>query len=878
MSMSNPTRTISRSTLILLLNAALENGNFRFARQSATLWLKVYPGDMEIELFLSKAWIGENNLGQAKAILDRITMRDPECLEAHELLAFVTRSERTAQYANAVGCAYALGKTYSPQVTISGWSKGLKTAIHLLEENQADEAETEIHKVIGLKSDLPLAGVIHLHTNARQHDDVTISQLATLYHARWPECLTFTLYLAESKMKLGEQAEAVSLMHECVRQDATGMIAIRMWGEQHRYLPIWPEKFEIEYDLPIPAAVSAVLGSNILPAGEYSTTAADIESEPVETQSTVAGYPEITISGFPEEETEKADSNAAETESKPQAENGLSMVEKAFAKLARKLNQPVGGSSDGKYPVYVIFSSKTSLADKYGRQTAAVIDKEMRRLADLAIKDPDWSSMVFYPDEANSTASLGLTAIDSIDPWKLKLALVDLEKMLAKKGERIGALLIVGGPDVVPFHKLPNPTDDGDEHVLSDNPYATIDNNYFVPQWPVGRLPGDAGKDAGLLLEQLRNLQKIHETRQAAQTQPWWMQIINVFRSEWLASSISSLKKLKGIQSIGYSTAIWQDASISAFKPISNGKGMLFSPPEFSGSFKPEMVSTPVFGYYNLHGMPDSSDWYGQRSMDDTTCEVDYPVALSPTDIAKFNQVPEIIFSEACYGAYIEGKAENDSVALKFLGIETPVVVGSTCISYGSVSEPLIGADLLANLFWKKVKEGLPVGEALMLARLEMVKEMEKRQGFLDGEDQKTVLSFVLYGDPLFVSGQKQAHTKSINRVKSPKMFKTLCDGEDISNDTRQVSQEVLLEVRQMVEEYLPGVDHTRVVIHKQQLYQEEVSMNSKGMSKKRLEGGSGQVVVTISKEVEIAQQMHRHYARARLDRNGKMLKLTLSH
>ena len=62
-------------------------------------------------------------------------------------------------------------------------------------------------------------------------------------------------------------------------------------------------------------------------------------------------------------------------------------------------------------------------------------------------------------------------------------------RSLKKRGERIGAVLIVGGPEVVPFHNLPNPVDDADVDVPSDNPYATSDENYFIPEWPVGRLP-----------------------------------------------------------------------------------------------------------------------------------------------------------------------------------------------------------------------------------------------------------------------------------------------------------------------------------------------------------------------------------------------------
>ena len=107
------------------------------------------------------------------------------------------------------------------------------------------------------------------------------------------------------------------------------------------------------------------------------------------------------------------------------------------------------------------------------------------------------------------------------------------------------------------------------------------------------------------------------------------------------------------------------------------------------------------------------------------------------------------MYSEACYGANIANKNEVDSLALKFMAIGAMGFVGSTVISYGSVGMPLIGADFLGWLFWGHMKEGLTAGEALMQAKIGLVKEMTQRQGFLDGEDQKTLISFVLYGDPL---------------------------------------------------------------------------------------------------------------------------------
>ena len=46
---------------------------------------------------------------------------------------------------------------------------------------------------------------------------------------------------------------------------------------------------------------------------------------------------------------------------------------------------------------------------------------------------------------------MGIKPVIGNDPWQIKLALADLDQALAKRGEMIGALLIVGGPEIVPF-------------------------------------------------------------------------------------------------------------------------------------------------------------------------------------------------------------------------------------------------------------------------------------------------------------------------------------------------------------------------------------------------------------------------------------------
>ena len=136
-----------------------------------------------------------------------------------------------------------------------------------------------------------------------------------------------------------------------------------------------------------------------------------------------------------------------------------------------------------------------------------------------------------------------------------------------KRGERVGSLLIVGADEIVPFHRLPNPTDDVDDEILSDNPYSNLDSNYFVPDWPVGRIVGEKGSDAGLLIQQLRNIVKYH-------SQPKSMRLVweRIFRSFY------SMMTPSNFSSIGYSASVWKASSYAAFKPIGENKKLFISP------------------------------------------------------------------------------------------------------------------------------------------------------------------------------------------------------------------------------------------------------------------------------------------------------------
>jgi hypothetical protein len=432
--------------------------------------------------------------------------------------------------------------------------------------------------------------------------------------------------------------------------------------------------------------------------------------------------------------------------------------------------------------------------------------------------------------------------------------------------------LIVGGPQVVPFHHLPNPVDDNDVDVPSDNPYGTRDENYFIPEWPVGRLPGDSTEDPTPLIKEIKNITLRHEN--LVRNKPWYIYWWRRFKK-----FIKIFNKNRQ-SSIGYTAAIWRRASLAVFRPIGDGRALQVSPPVEGVNGK--TWSTGSIGYFNLHGLIDSPEWYGQKDSSEENSGPDYPVVIRPSDVVNSGRSPEIIFTEACYGTHIFDHSIEQALSLKFLASGSQAVIGSTCTSYGSVSMPLIAADLLGRSFWKYTKEGNPVGEALRKAKVALAREMNNRQGYLDGEDQKTLISFVLYGDPLSIPVLKApASEKQILRSnKSPTPPIIVCDRYDPGCGQSTIPPDTLAQVKSIVAQYLPGMSDAQLI-----LSHERTECHGAGHECPTSEYGSKNIpilspshqTVILSKTVTQANRSHCQYARLTLDETGKLLKLAVS-
>jgi hypothetical protein len=769
-------------------------------------------------------------------------------------------------------------------------------------------------------------------------------------------------------MESGDAHQAVALLHQAAARDVSGQVSRRLWGERHPYRSLWPEDLELSLDMQVPAGVAAGLGWNRLQDGGSVPPAPDTrlyeevmpwvepvteEAAPVEEldlpseelcpdqplvkeAALAAAVPQVPeepeplqmhglvpavrealiafaslsqvsdqIAEEPEPEGRAGPAVMPSRPCPPPRSEELLLISQELERLATRMKLPGITHLDGRYPVYVIFSMRNSLEAIYGSQEADALVIEMKRLVETVRRRRGWSARLFLADDASCTEPLGIQPAWPGDPWGLKLALADLDAALSHRGERIGAVLIVGGPEIVPFHQLPNPVDDQDVDVPSDNPYATCDKNYFVPEWPVGRLPGGSGESAALLLKALRSIRAQH-----AQQARWLGPGRRLRGMADLWRSGRSRKRAN----FGYTAAVWQRAASSVFKPIGKPKAMHVSPPlgiipESQAEHGDVPLPAGLLGYFNLHGLVDAAEWYGQRDPLDSHSESDYPIALRPQDIEDCQKsrckIPQVVFSEACYGAHIQGKTAEEAISLKFLEAGSLAVVGSTCMAYGSIGAPLIAADLLGQSFWRLLQQGMAAGEALRQAKLCLANEMQQRQGYLDGEDQKTIVSFVLYGDPLaqpIVNGRSAKSARYL--VKPLTEVKTICDRAEFSVTDQAIPAPVMASVRRAVARYLPGMSGANLALtHEReccdgyghacptsQLGEVPASAsplnqdgNQADKAGRRSKHGprSGQrgprSLVTLSKQVESPVGVHAQYARLTLDEAGKLVKLVVS-
>ncbi|GAB4476563.1 MAG: hypothetical protein Kow0088_14490 [Anaerolineales bacterium] len=973
----HPWRKLPRKDYLRLIRYAYANQDYLFAAQLALDWLTDFPGDLPIRYRYGEARARAGHLSLAANILDEILEQDPEFTEAVQTRLQIEEqiTQHELKHANpfASKSSYTISDYQEWLIALQGYDapaqkrpyeklemrwgeeifplrKSLASFTPIADETQTQELHNHLNAILAVKSNHPLVAITHVKSLYLSYKGgmiplPSLKQIVEYYSRMFPNCLFIGYIAVEALLESGENEQAVAALHSLAARDLSAQVAQRIWDANHPFLQIWPKNLEKQLTIPIPANIAAMLGWNQLPWQVSQSTSVEFDNQSDQLSAKSPLTPRSN--GIPHLEPEQNDATKElhVKEIFPDSPNDgtgtnslsaeLSEIQAVFNRIGARFKQQNVVHLDGRQPVYVAMSNKSQMLHYFGADRCSEIQAVTADLLAAIEARKGWPGVLYFVDEgldlSNRKYSLQIPAISQNDPWAIKQALQQLDTLLAKRGQMIGALLIIGSHEIIPFHRLPNPIEDGDHEVYSDNPYGSRDENFLVMDWPVGRLPC-ALQQPEDLIKSIRNLLASYRGKNQAKAGSkgyakslaplwsWFQYLFSLFQPP-----------THNFSAFGYTAAAWRFASFAVYRQIGNPQSMLISPQmawkipsaqaakhrlvrhtkalntleavemKVHSQTQPQLATTDQIslpnvtaGYFNLHGLADSPEWFGQsdpiENAENLVATSDHPIALQPGDLLLNPKAAmDFVFSEACFGAYILDKDATSSLALAFLKKGCRAFVGSTSTSYGSNGTPLIAADFLAYEFWKNLRQGLPAGEALRQAKLTMASELSKTYGYLDGEDQKTLISFVLYGDPLAqvsdirVSPKVTRHSKSIARQIS-----SICDHAFQSQRDEELSPQMESLVKKLVAKHLPGLDFSTVEVLSENLncsasctacHVTQQSLCSAKDNSKPTNGKQKPTrkIIILTRQERRNDHIYTQYARLTLDSKGRLIKLSLS-
>ena len=409
---------------------------------------------------------------------------------------------------------------------------------------------------------------------------------------------------------------------------------------------------------------------------------------------------------------------------------------------------PVAAAA-GECPVQALLLTHLSaLADKLGATPSAV-----RIVLEAFITSRRTQGVAYTLIDANHyDAGYGTRSLRRGAAWTEWADLLrDIWR--ASEGGRLpkaGYLFIIGGDDIVPMpeirHYLADDSDTTDRTIDTDVPYAYPFGGQTVqraittgeiydcePQYAVGRLPLPADARLPYLtgyLEHAAALPYVKVRHAYSQCDPHWQKVTRANISE-----------------------LWDNGMIrSKGNDASDNKtcysGIYLTPEVDADSVTRYLAPETQLAFFNLHGSaaPGTPGFMGQ-SVDDPS---DWRTAILPAHLKGLER-PNIIVTEACYGARFKGYDTMRSMVQAALSGQTLIYLGSSRIAYGSVDsafdtgEDIKGslADVLTSEFTEALIAGYTAGDALTKARYALLD-----QGETGPYEATTLAEFNLYGDP----------------------------------------------------------------------------------------------------------------------------------
>lgn len=467
--------------------------------------------------------------------------------------------------------------------------------------------------------------------------------------------------------------------------------------------------------------------------------------------------------------------------------------------------QPVAQTDDGQ--IHLMIGHQAALLRRFGETGFQRIDTQLRALCGV-LKSQGMTVCAGYIDVPGSLTigSIGTAAPIAADAFAIRDAIRAFAAQCSAAQAELATVVLIGGDDCIPFHRLPNPIPDDDRVIFTDNPYACDDAGYLIPQRIVSRLPEGDSADPALLLAMLSTMTTYHRTAHHQGRRGFDV-------AAWLRIRSAVGDRLAR----GVAAEVWQEPSRLVLRNLHADARLVLSPPHTGQASAQRVIAGREVLYLNLHGAAGMPHFYGQPA-DVWGAATSLPIALSPDHLTASAVAGTIIISEACYGAELAGRSISNSIPLRALSQGALAFVGATVNAYGSAGPPLLGADLLFERLTHHLATGMPVGMALHFARLDFAQTMYERQGFLDDVDMKTLIEFVLLGDPWAtmkgdVAQPTIRHTTSTGSMqlrtveRVPKTVRRMLLSE------RDISPEMLRHVRTVIEQHIPATQTGRLSI-----------------------------------------------------------------
>lgn len=394
-----------------------------------------------------------------------------------------------------------------------------------------------------------------------------------------------------------------------------------------------------------------------------------------------------------------------------------------------------------------------------------------------------------------------LTATDK--PWAYMEILMDVHQHELKHGlPESQYLFIIGGDDIIPMPCVRHyfPAADSDKTIDTDLLYAypygedmleALENQQifrYEQLFMVGRLP--IGEDTTgddlmrYLLRSLKHTEGIPVTGAYGQCDPHWKNV-----SVRVATDLINCNLLPDLE--------------GKIGPEYYYHRMILSPMVIDKTVDQVLDVDASLLYFNLHGSDalQASGYFGEVPVHQGAYQVIRPEHLTTLEL------PNIVVTEACYGARFIGLDKAHSMLLAAMSNETLAFLGSSRVAWGSV-DPEQGAtpqnvgvglaDVLAYTFMNSLLQGYTVGQALFAARCAVFKA---RPG--DLKTALTLVEFNLFGDPTLafsIPGEKKLAPESLKKSNLMGTEQQLTCKVETMKSAGKTEQSILSMVRSAVD------------------------------------------------------------------------------